>query len=178
MRLKFLNLLLISAVFAASSARCEPERSLRIGVVLALTGAAALHGNAIRDGLELARRELESEGWQIVLDFQDDRTKSIDSVSSFKLMLDQGYRYFIGPTWDFQVEAVKSIFSKHEAITFVPSVSADTAGGLSKHMVYICPPRSNQIPVLSSFLKYSLREAAGIATVESGVGIEKSGGKL
>ena len=133
-------------------ALAQSIKSLRVGVVLALSGDAALNAGAMRKGIEFAADELRTKGWQVDLDFQDDETNPGKTVSSYQYLLARGYRTFIGPTWSYQVNAVKPSVAQSGAVTIVPAGSSDTNGGASAGVFNLCPQRRTQVPVLHRWL--------------------------
>jgi branched-chain amino acid transport system substrate-binding protein len=152
---KIFIVLLAAIILVPSAARCQEERSgktLKIGAVLSLTGDAAMSGDAMRKGIELASSELREKGWDVEVTFQDGETKPAKSISSFQYLINNGYKFFIGPTWSFEINSVKPLLEKNKVTTIAPAGSSDINSGASSSIFNLCPLRSRQVPVLTEWL--------------------------
>jgi branched-chain amino acid transport system substrate-binding protein len=65
----------------------------------------------------------------------------------------QGYKFFIGPTWSFQVNSVRGIIGKQDLIAMVPGGSSEINGGPAQGIFNLCPARTQQVPPLVEWLK-------------------------
>ena len=119
-----------SAVVGWTLASPPPVKTLKAAAVLGLSGSAAYHAQAIRRGLEIAAKELRAEGWDVELKFEDDQTNPAQTASSMHYLLSGGYRFFVGPTWSFQVNAVRAVLASQDAVALIPAGSSDINGGL------------------------------------------------
>jgi ABC-type branched-subunit amino acid transport system substrate-binding protein len=63
------------------------EKKLEIGAVLSLTGAAAVHGSGIQEGVEFASRRLKDQGWGVEVNYQDDATLPRRTLSALEALL-------------------------------------------------------------------------------------------
>ena len=114
----------------------QEKKTLKIGAILALTGYAAIHGNNIKHGLELAKADLESQGWHVDLAVEDDNTQSAKTISAIYSLNSRGYKLFIGPTWSFQVDSAIPVLEKQNAISYCPSTSSTVVGQKSKNVFH------------------------------------------
>jgi|GEM_PF-861434 len=130
-----------------------PAEALKAAAVLGLSGSAAYHAQAIRRGLEMAAKELETEGWDVRLKFEDDQTNPAKTASAMHFLLSRGYRFFIGPTWSFQVNAVRAILASKDAVALVPAGSSEINGGAIEGVFNLCPPRTKQQHPVAAWLK-------------------------
>lgn len=65
------------------------EKTLKIGVILALTGDAAAYGESVRNGITLALEDFgHGKGPAIEVLYEDDRGMPTQSVASFRKLLD------------------------------------------------------------------------------------------
>lgn len=134
-------------------AQSNNAKTLKIGAVLSLTGDAAVHGEAMRKGISLASEDLKSQGWTVEVNFQDDGTKPVKTISSLQYLLSQNYRLFVGPTWSFLTKAATPLLEKYEAVALLPAGSSDINGGPSKSLLNLCPNRIRQLAITSEWLK-------------------------
>ena len=155
------------AVFFSFAAFAQPApkaKALRIGAVLSMTGDAASSGDAIRKGIALARQELEAQGWLLDINFQDAETNPVKAISAFQHLLTQNYRLFIGPTWSFEINAVKAVLERADAVSIAPAGSSDINGGPSKSIFNLCPARARQVSVLAAWLRRQTYKRAFVLT--------------
>lgn len=131
----------------------EDSKSLKVAALLGLTGGAAYHSAGIRKGIELAAEDLKDRGWKIDLRFEDDQTNPTKTVSAMQFLASQGYELFIGPTWSFQVNAVRGIVVKNDFVVIVPAGSSDINGGPAQGIYNLSPARTQQVPDLIEWLK-------------------------
>ena len=73
---------------AASTTGTASGAAIKIGGIGPLTGGAAIYGNAVKNGAELAVEEINAQGGlQFVLNFQDDENdpeKSLNAYNNLK----------------------------------------------------------------------------------------------
>jgi ABC-type branched-subunit amino acid transport system substrate-binding protein len=156
---------------AASWAQVKTApRRLRVAAVLALTGPAAVHGRSMRQGLELAKADLEREGWQVELTLQDDGTVPARSVTAIQALAAQGHTLFIGPAWSFQVEAAGPVYAKNNLCAFAPAVFSGVAGGRHEHLFYGVTPAAAKTAPLAAWLKKNKIRRAAIFVAQSAWG--------
>lgn len=166
----------------------ESSKRLKVGVILGLTGSAARHSDGMRKGIEMAAAELRTQGWHLDLKFEDDQTNPSKTASSLQFLLAQGYRLFIGPSWSFQVSAVRPILQQKQAIAVVPAGSSEINGGPGDGVFNLCPPRTQQTPLLKKWLQEKELRRAFVLTPNGDWGeahrgiftdaIKQSGGSL
>lgn len=62
------------------------NKPFKIGVILPLTGSVAVSGEKLLQGIELAKKELDSSKFEFII--EDDHTKTTDAISAAKKLLD------------------------------------------------------------------------------------------
>lgn len=140
-------------VASVNAQTIEKDMRLKVALVLGLTGHASYHADAIRKGVDLAADELRKNGWNVDLKLEDDQTSATKTVSAFQYLLTNDYKYFIGPTWSFQANSVRTILETKDGLALVPAGSSDINGGPSDSIFNLCPSRSDQTPILVEWLK-------------------------
>jgi branched-chain amino acid transport system substrate-binding protein len=118
-----------------------------------MSGDAAIHAGNIRKGIELAEETLKAKGWQLDIRYEDDQTNPAKTVSAMQLLVAQGYRFFIGPTWSFQVNAVRGIAAANDIVAVVPAGSSQINGGGIPGVFNLSVPRGYQLPQLVEWVK-------------------------
>jgi branched-chain amino acid transport system substrate-binding protein len=134
-------------------AYAAPQKTLRLGAVLSLTGMASAHGNAIRDGMELAKHQLTSEGWDVHILYEDDGTVPKNTVAGVENLVRQGRKLIIGPTWGILSKPAATNFRRHNAISLQPCNSSDFVSGDNTNYFFIFSRPSSAKSVIVEFLK-------------------------
>ena len=113
----------LSAVFLG----CEPTKkpSLRVGVVLPLSGGMAEFGENARNGLVLAQEELARDGFQIELVVQNSEDVSDGTVAAVRRLVDvESVQFIIGGLTSSGVLAAAPYAQKKGVLFFTPAASA------------------------------------------------------
>ncbi len=93
-----------SSTTDSSSASSEAAGSdtFKIGGIGPITGGAAIYGNAVKNGIQVAVDEINEaggiNGYQIAYDFQDDEHDAEKSVNAYNTLKDWGMQVLIGTT--------------------------------------------------------------------------------
>ena len=103
------------------------DETLNVGVIGPTTGGAALYGNAVKNGAELAVKEINEanpDGVQIAVDTQDDEHDAEKSVNAFNKLVDDGMQVLGGPTTSTPGAAVAAEADTKRVFMLTPSGSA------------------------------------------------------
>lgn len=156
--------LFILLLFLCSTSVRAENKNLKVAIILGLTGSATTDAAAIRKGLELAVDQLQQDGWQLDLIWEDDQTNPQKTVSAVQLALAKGYKFFIGPTWSFQVKAVMKIIENAGAVAIIPAGSSEIDGGAATGLFHLFPSRNRQADPLTKWFKNQKFNSACILT--------------
>ena len=87
---------------AASSAEASGSDTFKIGATGPITGGAAIYGNAVKNGIQIAVDEINEaggiNGYQIDYNFQDDEHDAEKAVNAYNNLKDWGMQDLIGTT--------------------------------------------------------------------------------
>ncbi len=87
---------------AASSAEASGSDTFKIGATGPITGGAAIYGNAVKNGIQIAVDEINAaggiNGYQIDYNFQDDEHDAEKAVNAYNNLKDWGMQVLIGTT--------------------------------------------------------------------------------
>lgn len=87
---------------AASSAEATGSDTFKIGGTGPITGGAAIYGNAVKNGIQIAVDEINQaggiNGYQIDYNFQDDEHDAEKAVNAYNNLKDWGMQVLIGTT--------------------------------------------------------------------------------
>jgi len=99
---------------------------VNVGVVLGFTGDAAQDSEEMKRGIEMAKTDLEKEGYKVNLNYQDDNTDPKKTVLALQNMISSTAKpdFVIGPAWSFLGSATSDIFTQNKLISYQP---ADTS---------------------------------------------------
>lgn len=102
--------------------------TLVIGGIGPITGGAAVYGNAVKNGIQLAVDEINAaggvNGMQLVLDFQDDEHNEEKAVNAYNTLKDNDMKILIGTVTSNPCIAVAAESAKDNIFQLTPSGSA------------------------------------------------------
>lgn len=133
LQVKYIFAFALESIFLLSLtvglAFAERPKTLKIGVVLPLTGGAADFGLHVRDGIELAKETLESvsaAGSNIQVVYQDSKCSPREAVTAFHTFKRQGIKYIIGAGCSSCTLAIAPLAEKNRILQITPVSSAAT----------------------------------------------------
>ncbi len=98
---------------------------ITIGAVLSLTGMASVDGESIKNGIELAKSELATEGIAVEVKYYDDATDTKQTVGNIQLAKAQGVDAIIGPTWSFLGDAAAPVCESQGIVCYEPANTSE-----------------------------------------------------
>ncbi|MGN1416788.1 MAG: ABC transporter substrate-binding protein [Oscillospiraceae bacterium] len=102
--------------------------TLVIGGIGPITGGAAVYGNAVKNGIQLAVDEINAaggvNGMQLALDFQDDEHNEEKAVNAYNTLKDNDMKLLIGTVTSNPCIAVAAESAKDNIFQLTPSGSA------------------------------------------------------
>lgn len=111
--------------------------TIHLGAILSLTGEASQDAQGIRDGIELAAKELQKQHQDVAIHYIDDNSDVVTSVRAIDtLVREHNVSAIIGPTWAYQVDAFSPIIDQEKIITFAPAVASDSIIRNSKYFLF------------------------------------------
>ncbi len=109
--------------YYVSSKQQALNESVKIGVILPLTGGAAIYGLSAKEGIDLALGELNNN--QIELIFEDSQCNPEKAVSAARKLIDvNGIKVIIGHICSSAALAVAPITEANKVILFSPGASS------------------------------------------------------
>lgn len=110
------------------SGNAGAEGSFKIGVIGPLTGGAAAYGNAVKNGADLAVKEINAAGgaggYMLEVNPQDDEHDAQKSVNAYNTLKDWGAQMIVGSTTSGPCIAVSAETSNDNMFQITPSGSA------------------------------------------------------
>ena len=119
-----------AAAFTGCGAKASTDK-ISIGGIGPLTGDAAIYGNAVKYGAEIAVEEINALGGiQLELNFQDDVHDAEKAVNAYNNLKDWGMQVLMGTVTTAPCIAVSSEANADGIFTLTPSASStDVLGG-------------------------------------------------
>lgn len=113
---------------ADNSGSASAEGAFKIGVIGPLTGGAAAYGNAVKNGADLAAKEINAAGgaagYMLEVNPQDDEHDAQKSVNAYNTLKDWGAQMIVGSTTSGPCIAVAAETSNDNMFQITPSGSA------------------------------------------------------
>ena len=112
----------------AAKADAGADATFKIGSIGPITGAAAVYGEAVRDGVDLAVKEINAaggiNGHQIEYNFQDDENDVEKSINAYNPLKDCGMQILVGTTTSTPCISVAAESAADNLFQITPSGSA------------------------------------------------------
>lgn len=134
---KTLSIALVAAMTVALAAGCGSKSDeaasgdsdmIRIGGIGPVTGGAAIYGEAVKNGAELAVKEINAaggiNGYQIDFNFQDDEHDAEKAVNAYNTLKDWGMQTLLGTVTSAPCVAVAEVAQTDNMFLLTPSGTA------------------------------------------------------
>lgn len=135
---------LVSAALAMSmafgmSSVAFAEDTYKIGLIGPLTGAAAVYGQAVLHGAEIAVEEINAKGGtQIELMAQDDEHDAEKGINAYNNVLDSGAQFILGTVTTAPCIAVSAQAYEERVFMLTPSASSPSVTADKDNMYQVC----------------------------------------
>ena len=133
---------------SAGSSSSGSADTFKIGNIGPLTGAAAIYGNATKNGAQLAVDEINAAGGSIKLEHncQDDEHDPEKSVNAYNHLTDWGIQVLVGTTTTAPCVAVSAETNSDNVFELTPSASSnDVIGGQADADGNVTTPRKDNV---------------------------------
>ena len=130
-----------------SGESAEGAGTLYIGGTGPLTGPAALYGNAVKNGAQIAVDEINAanpDGVQIVWDMQDDEHDAEKAVNAYNKLIDNGMQVLVGSVTTAPCTAVAAEAYANRTFALTPSASGPAVTEGNDNLFQICFSDPNQ----------------------------------
>ena len=138
------------------------DGALHIGVIGPFTGGAALYGTAVKNGAELAVKEINEanpDGLQIVMEAQDDEHDAEKSVNAYNKLLDGGMQVLVGPTTSTPATAVAAEAYANRTFMLTPSGSSPDVTAVGDNVFQLCFSDPNQGSASAEYMAANFPDA-------------------
>ena len=174
--LSVLAALAASVLFIACPSQ---KRNIKIGAILPLTGDAAVYGQRLREGIEIAIQEWKDANPQqpVVVDFQDSRMDPKEAVNAVNGLIQRGFRLILGPYSSSELLAVAPICEKKQTLVLSPGASSPKVTEAGDYVFRIVASDIYDAGVMATYARRELKATkAAIVYINNdyGVGVAKS----
>ncbi|MDD2890111.1 MAG: ABC transporter substrate-binding protein [bacterium] len=138
-------------------------QSIKVGVVLPLTGALSEYGNGCLNGMRLAADELVMEDKHIILSVEDDSGNPTISASAVKKLFYGGCKIIVGPLTSSSVIAVARLIDSLNVPLIAPAATAPSVTLMSSRIYRLCYSDTMQGKGMAEFIRYAMgKTKAGV----------------
>lgn len=131
MKIRLKQSIAIAALVATTFA-CSEQEGVKFGVVLPETGVAAVYGNSIRKGVELALEEIQAQSERTIsVEFVDSASDAEQAAAAADRLLDEGALALIGGVTTPEALAMIEAIDQHDRVLLSPSASSPALTGAS-----------------------------------------------
>ena len=118
----------------------------KIGGTAPLTGAAAIYGNAVKNGAQIAVDEINAEGGaiQFELKYEDDENDPEKAVSAYNALKDWGIQLSLGSVTTKPCEAISTEHFADRIFALTPSASSTAVTDGKDNVYQMCFADPNQ----------------------------------
>ena len=122
---KFVAAMLALVMMLGLCSCASADEAIKIGVIGPMTGGAAVYGNAVAYGAQIAVDEINALGGiQLALDVQDDEHDPEKGVNAFNAVLDNGAQMILGTVTTAPCIAVAAEAYEERVFMLTPSASS------------------------------------------------------
>lgn len=119
--------------------------AFKIGGTAPLTGDAAIYGNAVARGAQIAADEINAQGGiQIELKFEDDENNTEKAVNAYNNLKDWGMQLSLGSVTSKPCEAISTDINTDRIFALTPSASSVATTEGKDNMFQMCFADPNQ----------------------------------
>ena len=135
----------LAAVMTLTAPLALAEDAVKVGLIGPLTGAAAIYGNAVANGAQIAVDELNAKGGlQLELNAQDDEHDPEKSINAYNNLLDWGAQMILGCVTTNPCIAVGAQAYEDRVFMLTPSASSTGTTEGKDNMFQMCFTDPNQ----------------------------------
>ena len=127
------------------------NNNIKIGAILSITGEASEDGQSIKNGIDLAIKDLKVEGYDVDINYQNDGTDPNITISGISDLKNWGAQAIIGPTWSFLGDAAAQYFENNKLVSFQPANTSEFTQ-YNDYTLFGSPKIQNSEAIIKDFL--------------------------
>src|SRR5215471_15308596 len=159
MRIIRIGVCIVASLALSLTGACQD--TVRIGVILPLTGSQAAFGEALKNGYLIALDEINAKGGvlgkKVELDIYDDQSKPDQAVQGVSKLVDQDHvAMLLGAYSSENTKAIINPVTSHQIPLLIPTATADNVMDSKSPWVFrICAGAKDYATATLEFLKHN-----------------------
>ena len=137
-----------AASTASSGAESSAAATFKLGAIGPLTGDAAIYGNAVMNGAQIAIDEINAKGGvngaMLELNAQDDEADGEKGVNAYNTLKDWGVQAIVGSVTTGSCISVSAVAAEDRVFMLTPSASSTDVLANKNNMFQVCFTDPNQ----------------------------------
>jgi len=155
------------------------NETINIGVILPLTGNAAVYGKGIKKGIDFAYNSLTAKGKKNVkIIYEDSRANAKDAVAAFeKLTAYNKCKVIIGPFSSSDVMAIAPIANQKKVVVISPTATSPAITEAGDYIFRIIPSDKYDGSIMSEYAVKKLKDSTFVilyANNDYGTGMKEA----
>lgn len=154
---------LLTIVFLVAG--CQQDATVKFGAVLPLTGEAAIYGEPVRKGVELAFEQLQARTdypYDLSLEVVDTESDPEKAKQLLDQMYDSGALAVIGGVTTAEALDMVAIADEHNQVLISPSASSPQLTGISKYFYRVFPSDAREGATMGMFANQKIDIKRGV----------------
>lgn len=150
------------ALAACGGGSASGDNVLKLGNTGPLTGPAAIYGNAVKNGGQLAVEEINAanpDGVQLAWQAEDDEADGEKAVNAYNKLMDDGMQVFVGATTSGACIAASEKANADRVFTLTPSASQVAVTDGKDNVYQLCFSDPNQGVAAASYIVENMPDA-------------------
>lgn len=132
--------------------------TVRVGVILPLTGDAGVYGKALQNGIELARGEVPSNSYpRVSLVYEDDQGQATQAVSAVRKLINvEKVSAIIGGAMSSTAEAIIPICEQKQVVLISPTATKSSLSRMGRFFFRLWSPDDYDGKIMAETAYYKL----------------------
>ena len=142
---KLFVVMIVAAMMAMCFTAAFAQDAFKVGGTAPLTGGAAIYGNAVKNGAEIALAEVNAQGGvQLELRYEDDTHDAEKAVNAYNTLKDWGMQISLGSVTSKPCEATAELNMEDRIFGLTPSASSTAVIEDKDNVFQMCFTDPNQ----------------------------------
>ncbi|MFA5029534.1 MAG: penicillin-binding protein activator [Patescibacteria group bacterium] len=155
-------LAIIAVAIFVSSKKLHQNQTIKIGVILPLSGNMASLGDDIKDGIVLANEKTALSGLKIDLLLEDEKCDPKEAINAYNSTAIKGAKIIIGPVCSQSTLAIAPLAEKAKMIILTPASAADSISQAGDYIFRNHILESTEQKKMAEFVAQKYKTAATI----------------
>lgn len=129
------------------------NKTVNVGAVLSLSSIGASDGESIKNGLELAKKELAKENINVNIDYFDDATDPKQVAAGVQYMKSKNINVVFGPIWSYLGDAAIGVIGDSDITLLAPSMTSEVVQKTSSQILFGQIKNTTKLPSTVAWMK-------------------------